>query len=89
MPTSRAGSAHDFGPLLYEDATTLAALIASRQVSSREVVQAHLDRISEVNPQINAIVTLLADDALRAADASDAAVRPAIQSGRCMESRSP
>lgn len=60
--------------LHYEDATTLAALIATGQVSSREVVQAHLDRISEVNPQINAIATLVADDVLHAADTADAAV---------------
>lgn len=53
----------------------MAALIASRQISSRQVVQAHLDRISEINPQINAIVTLLTDGALRNADAADAAVR--------------
>src|SRR5262249_52481564 len=64
----------DSEPLHYQDATALAALIASRQVSSREVVQAHLDRIADVNPKINAIVTLVADDALRAADAADAAV---------------
>lgn len=61
-------------PLHYQDATSLAALIASRQVTSREVVQAHLDRIADINPPINAIVTLVADDALRAADAADAAV---------------
>lgn len=72
---SSRGSSRDTGLLHYADATTLAASIASRQVSSREVVQAHLDRIAEVNPAINAIVTLLADDALRAADAADAAVR--------------
>ncbi|WP_081681767.1 amidase [Mycobacterium sp. URHD0025] len=81
MATAPAGSAQDFGPLHYADATTMAALIASRQVSSREVVQAHLDRISDVNPAINAIVTLLADDALRAADAADAAVRADAQLG--------
>jgi aspartyl-tRNA(Asn)/glutamyl-tRNA(Gln) amidotransferase subunit A len=52
----------------------LAALIASKQVSAREVVQAHLGRIAAVNPKINAIVTLLADDALHAADAADKAV---------------
>jgi aspartyl-tRNA(Asn)/glutamyl-tRNA(Gln) amidotransferase subunit A len=75
MPTTHAHSAHDPNPLHYEDATTMAALIASKQLSSREVVQAHLDRISEVNSRINAIVTLLADDAMRAADAADAAVR--------------
>ncbi len=38
-------------------------------------MQAHLDRIAEVNPKINAIVTLMADDALKGADAADAAVR--------------
>ncbi len=75
MPTTPATLAHDPGPLHYADATTMAALIANRQLSSREVVQAHLDRIAEVNPAINAIVTLSADDALRAADAADAAVR--------------
>ena len=50
-------------------------------MSSREVVQAHLDRIAEVNPKINAIVTLLADDALRAADAADAAVARGVELG--------
>jgi len=68
-------------PLHYQDATSLAALIATKQVSSREVVQAHLDRIAEVNPKINAIVTLLADDALRAADAADAAVATGVELG--------
>jgi Asp-tRNA(Asn)/Glu-tRNA(Gln) amidotransferase A subunit family amidase len=48
----------------YLDATTLAALIRTRQLSSREVVQAHLDRVAAVNPTINAVVTLMAEDAL-------------------------
>src|SRR6476620_8067385 len=72
---------HATEPLYYQDATSLAALIATKQVSSREVVQAHLDRIAEVNPKINAIVTLLADDALRAADAADAAVATGVELG--------
>jgi aspartyl-tRNA(Asn)/glutamyl-tRNA(Gln) amidotransferase subunit A len=54
--------------------TQLAELIRTGQISSREVVQAHLDRISAVNPQINAVVTLVAEEALRAADAADQAV---------------
>ena len=62
------------GPLHYRDATSLAAGIAGGQFSSREVVQAHLDRIAEVNPAINAIVTLHAEAALRAADVADEAV---------------
>ncbi|MYV97842.1 amidase [Streptomyces sp. SID3343] len=53
------------------DATDLAARIRRRELSSREVVQAHLDRIAEVNPAINAIVTLDPDGALAAADAAD------------------
>ncbi|OBA63214.1 glutamyl-tRNA(Gln) amidotransferase subunit A [Mycobacterium sp. 1100029.7] len=68
-------------PLHYQDATSLAALIADKQVSSREVVQAHLDRIAEVNPSVNAIVTLLAEDALRAADAADIAVASGAELG--------
>jgi aspartyl-tRNA(Asn)/glutamyl-tRNA(Gln) amidotransferase subunit A len=53
---------------------TLAALIRTKQLSSREVVQAHLDRNSDVNPKINAIVTLMANAALKGADAADKAV---------------
>ncbi|MBE1485358.1 amidase [Plantactinospora soyae] len=57
------------------DATGLAELIRTREVSSVEVVQAHLDRIKAVNPKINAVVTLVdgALDAARAADESLAA----------------
>ena len=52
-------------------AVELAAMIRDREVSSREVVQAHLDRVEAVNPQVNAIVRLLAEQALAAADAAD------------------
>jgi amidase len=49
-------------------------MIRNREVSSREVVQAHLDRVAAVNPYLNAIVRLLPDQALAAADAADAMV---------------
>lgn len=52
-------------------ATALAALIAARQVSSREVVEAHLRRIGEVNGRINAVTVVLEEPALAAADAAD------------------
>jgi amidase len=55
-------------------AVELAAMIRDREVSSREVVQAHLDRIGAVNPHLNAIVRLLPQEALAAADAADRAV---------------
>ena len=57
--------------LYYRPATELAALLRTRQVSAREVVTAHLERIDEVNPRINAIVTLTADRALEQAFAQD------------------
>src|SRR6185437_8174511 len=47
----------------------LAAAIAGRRSSSREAVEWHLRRIEEVNPRLNAVVTL-ADDALERADAA-------------------
>jgi amidase len=51
----------------------LAAAIRRREVSSREVVEAHLARIAAVDPACHAIGALLADSALAAADAADAA----------------
>jgi aspartyl-tRNA(Asn)/glutamyl-tRNA(Gln) amidotransferase subunit A len=86
--TNNSATSQDSGPLHYQDATTLAALIATKQVSSREVVQAQLDRSAEVNPKINAIVTLLAEDALRDADATDKAVARGAELGPCTEFRS-
>src|SRR5215471_16012189 len=55
------------------DATRIAELIANRELSPVEVMQAHLDRIAEVNPRVNAIVTM-ADGALDAARKAEAAV---------------
>ena len=58
---------------VFSDATTLAGLVRSKEVSPVEIMQAHLDRIAAVNPEINAIVTV-ADGALAAAKAAEAAV---------------
>jgi aspartyl-tRNA(Asn)/glutamyl-tRNA(Gln) amidotransferase subunit A len=59
--------------MIYFDATKLAELIRTREISSVEVVQAHLDRIDALNPKINAVVTV-ADGVLKAARAAEAAV---------------
>jgi len=59
--------------MIYFDATKLAELIRTREISSVEVVEAHLDRIDALNPKINAVVTV-ADGVLKAARAADAAV---------------
>ena len=53
----------------------LVRLIASREASAVEVMKAHLARIEEGNPRLNAIVTLLPEETLLAAAArADAAV---------------
>jgi amidase len=60
--------------LCMRSATELAALVRGREVSARELVDAHLDRIERLNPAINAIVTLDSEGARAAADAADAAM---------------
>ncbi len=53
-------------------ATELAAGLRAREFSARELMAAHLQRIAEVNPRVNAIVTLLEPElALDAADRAD------------------
>ncbi len=53
-------------------ATELAGLIRKKDVSSREVVESHLNRIDAVNPSVNAITRVLAESALDGADKADA-----------------
>jgi amidase len=53
-------------------ARELASLILRKKVSAREVMTAHLTRIDQVNPALNAIVTLTAESALDGAAAADA-----------------
>lgn len=62
------------GPLWQWDAVDLARAVRLRQISSREAVQACLDRLEAVNPRINAVVEYRPEEALAAADAADRAV---------------
>ena len=60
-------------PLHFTSARELAARLASREVSAREVMTAHLAQIARINPAINAIVAKLPDEAcLALADEADA-----------------
>ncbi len=62
--------------LTYLSATTLAQAIRDRQISSLEVVEAHLQRIEAVNPKLNAVAQLVAETALQeATEADDALAR--------------
>jgi aspartyl-tRNA(Asn)/glutamyl-tRNA(Gln) amidotransferase subunit A len=59
--------------LIFKDATRLAELIRTREVSPVEVMQAHLDRIAAVEPSVNALVTV-AESAMAVAKAAEADV---------------
>mgnify|MGYP003337894876 FL=1 len=63
-------------------ALELASNIASKEVSSVEVVQAHLNRIAEVNPTINAVVNVLADSAIAAAKVADEETARGVSRGK-------
>lgn len=60
--------------LFFLSATTLARRIRDRELSSEEVVQAHLRRIELVNPRLNALVQLAGEQALLAGRVADAAL---------------
>jgi amidase len=72
----------DGSELWRRSATELARLIAAKEVSSVEVVEAHLARIDDVNPRLNAIVRRLDVDARAAALAADRAQRDGRPLGR-------
>ncbi len=59
--------------LCRRSATDLAQLIREKQASACEVLQAHLARIEQLNPTLNAIVTLIPDEAMAAAKRADEA----------------
>ena len=54
--------------LLLRPAAELAGLVRSGELSARELVQASLDRIDELNPSLNAFVDVIGDEALATAD---------------------
>ena len=60
--------------LCFLPAVELARLIRAKQLSSVELLQAHLAQIERVNPRVNAIITLVADQAIVQARAADAAL---------------
>ena len=57
--------------LCFLPARELARMIREREVSAAEVMEAHLTRIEQVNPSLNAIGTLVADEARHAAGQAD------------------
>jgi amidase len=60
--------------LVFRSAASLAAAIRNREVSSREVIDAHLDHIATANPPLNAVVHLMSEKARAEAFAADEAL---------------
>src|SRR5580698_7967480 len=67
---SLSGQASD---ICFLSAVEMAALIRQKKLSAREVMTAHLKQIERVNPKVNAIVTLVADQAMENARKADEA----------------
>ena len=68
-------------PLTHLSATRLAQLIAARQVSAVEVADAHLKRIEEVNPKLNAIVQMDAEQIRSEARQADRDLKRGVKRG--------
>lgn len=63
------GNAND--TLCFLSAVDLARMIRTREISATELLDAHLARIDDVNPDVNAIVTVVAEEARLAAGQAD------------------
>ena len=55
----------------YSTAREMAAAVAAKQISARELLDLHLDRIEKVNPEVNALVSIDPDRARMSADEAD------------------
>ena len=56
---------------VYSSAREMAAAVRERRISARELMELHLDRIAEVNPSVNAVVSLDEERARAGAAAAD------------------
>jgi amidase len=71
-PASAAGNTEN--PIITSSASELASAIRAKKLTSKEIVEAHLERIAAVNPKLNAIVQLTADTARKEAEEADTAL---------------
>lgn len=55
-------------------ASDLAAAIRDRRITSRAVVESHLERIKKINSSVNAITVVLEETAMQAAERADRAI---------------
>ena len=67
IPNDQAGAA----PLCFMSTVAMARLIRTKRLSAREALADHLKQINRVNPQVNALVTLVPEIAAAAAAEAD------------------
>ncbi len=65
----------------YSSAREMAAAVARKEISARELLDLHLDRIAEVNPAVNAVVSLDEERAREGANHADQALARGDQTG--------
>jgi amidase len=71
----------DLSETLFGSATDAARLVRQKEISARELTEALLARIDAVNPALNALVELRADEALEEAAVADRAVADGARLG--------
>jgi Asp-tRNA(Asn)/Glu-tRNA(Gln) amidotransferase A subunit family amidase len=69
-------------PALLQSAGAVAGMIRRRQIGSRELTELVLGRVDAVNAELNAVVELRREAALREAAAADEAIARG-ERGRC------
>ena len=69
-----AGYASPVTALWDSDAITLAGMLRGREVSAREAIAAHIERIEAVDGAVNAVVTRCFEQAMEKASAADQAL---------------
>ena len=75
------GGSGGLGDVCFRSAREQRALLVAREITARELLDAHLRRIDAVNPQVNAIVTLARERAYELADRADGALATASRAG--------
>ena len=73
-PLGGPGYARPVTALWDNDAITLAGMLRGHEVSAREVIAAHIDRIEAVDGAVNAVITRCFEQAMAKASAADQAL---------------
>src|SRR5918995_6782644 len=80
-PPNREKETITASEICFLTATELVRHVRAKELSALEVMEAHLAQIERVNPEVNAIVTITAEQALDRARAADDALARGEEGG--------